>query len=55
MVGVTGDIVGGEILLLSLYIFYCYLLYLYEVLIVTLCSAILGLKLNFWTLSYRQD
>ena len=55
MVGVTGDMAGREELLLSLYIFRYYLLYLYEVLTMALCSAVVDMDLNFRTLSDYQD
>ena len=51
MVGAMGDMTGGEELSLSLYIFSCYLLCLYEILIVALYSAVVSVDSNFWTLS----
>ena len=53
--GATGDMAGREKLSLSLYMFRCYLLCLYEVLTVVLYSAVVGVDSNFWTLSDYQD
>ena len=47
VVGATRDMASREELSLSLYMFRCYLLYLYEVLIVALCSAVVGVDLIF--------
>ena len=55
MLGTTVDMAGRKKLSLSLYVFRCYLLYLYEVLTVALCSAVVGVDSNFRTLSDLQD
>ena len=55
MVGATGDMAGREELSLSWYVFRCYLLCLYEVLILALCSTVMGVDSNFRTLSNCQD
>ena len=53
--GATENTAGREELSLGLYLFRCYLLCLYKVLTVTLCSAVVGVDSNFRTLSNRQD
>ena len=53
--GATRDMTSGEESSLSLYMFRCYLLSLYEVLTVALCSAVVGMDSNFRTLSDRQN
>lgn len=55
MVGAIGNMIGGEKLSLSLYIFRCYLLYLYEILTVALYIAVLEIDSNFQILFDCQD
>lgn len=52
---VTEDMSSEEKLSLSLYMFKCYLLYLYKVLTRTLYSAVVDVNLNFQTLSNCKD
>ena len=51
MMRAIGDMASREALSLSLYMFSYYLLCLYKVLIVALCSAVVDVDSNFWTLS----
>ena len=44
--GAIKNIANKKTLLLSLYVFSYYLLYLYKVLTVTLCSAVVVINLN---------
>ena len=45
--GATENMAGIEKLSLSLYVFKYYLLYLYDVLTVALCSAVVDVNWNF--------
>lgn len=55
MLRATKDMAGKKVLSQSLYMFRCYLLCLYKILIVALCSTVVGMNSNFRILSDPQN